>query len=71
VRRWLVVPCWRPQGNVFGAPEETVKISSRAGRCARGQRHPHYLADTGFKVDAAPHLPRQRMLIDLTCAEEN
>jgi hypothetical protein len=40
VRRWLLVPCWRPQRNVFGAPEETVKTGRRAGHRARGQRHP-------------------------------
>jgi hypothetical protein len=40
VPRWLLVPCWRPQGNVFGAPAETVKTSSRPGHHARGQRHP-------------------------------
>jgi hypothetical protein len=72
VRRWLLVPCWRPQGNVFGAPEETVKSSRRAGRCARGQRHPHHLAHTVFSALALPpeHLSRERMLIDLTRAEE-
>jgi len=54
VRRWLLVPCWRPQGNVYGAREETVKISSRAGHCARGQRPPHHLADTVFSALALP-----------------
>jgi hypothetical protein len=49
-----------------------VKTSRRAGHCAQGQRHPRHLADTVFSALALPpdHLSRERMLIDLTCAEE-
>jgi len=54
LHRWLLVPCWRPQGNVDRAPAETVKTSSRAGHYARGQRHPHHLADTVFSARALP-----------------
>jgi hypothetical protein len=73
VRRWLLVACWRSQGNVFRAPEETVTTSLRAGRCAPGPAssapsRPHRLQ----RACSTPRAPpaRVNVEIDLTCAEE-